>query len=289
MAAIAEARLGSALVHDDSRRGQCVKRRTEPAAISVYLGDHWLIYSGSSGDFDYSEQVSPGLVLGSQTAPVEVTDDRARCITAECLLHAAGQWSSAVCAGVVVVYLDPLGPCGNAIQHCVAGGIQAWDPGADLTWVTAAPGALWLGAASPSSVRGWVQSLSQRLAADLPRPSPVVQRLRRATDVLAREEIGRLHVASLAADVGWSAEHLRKEFRRVAGVTMSRYQLWRRMLRMVASACEQHGRGERVDAEAMILDAGFYDVPHGGRAIRRHFGITSSDAAAPRVHFIDCR
>ncbi len=266
-----------------------MERRARPVAMSVYLGRDWLIYSASHGDFQYSEMLAPGLVLGSETAPISLTDHRARSITAACWLHAAGQWSSAMSAGVVVVYLDPLDACGHAIQHCTGGGIQAWDLGVDLTWVTAAPGALWQGDVPPCSVRAWVDSLSQRLTADLPRAPPIVQRLRRAAEALACEERARLPVSGLAADVGWSADHLRKEFRRAVGVTMSRYQLWWRMLRMVASACDQRARVERVHAATMILDAGFYDVPHGGRAMRRYFGITPSEAAAPRVRFVDCR
>jgi AraC-like DNA-binding protein len=255
-------------------------------SAAAYVGDDWLLYVDASGEYSRSEMAAPCLLLAQPGGQLRVQgEDAAAPLCAAAILHAAGSSSCSVerHVGAAFLYFDPLSAAGRAVtQLCQVHALQPWAalalPGWEPDWFRA----LCLGGADRSAVLAWVARLRAALLAQAPEPD-ADWRLRTVATLLREDLSGRLSVAQLAARVRWSPEHLRKAFREVAGMSLSRYQMWSRLHRLIdANRIGIH------DAEDSLLEAGFYDAPHGSRAVRRYFGLTASATLQPGIRRADC-
>jgi AraC-like DNA-binding protein len=253
---------------------------------AAYVGDDWLLYVDAAGDYSRSEMAAPCLLLAQPGGELRVHgDDEAAPLCAPAILHAAGSSSCSAeqRAGAAFLYFDPLSAAGRALtQLCSAGALQAWTACAVPGWETDWFSALCLGGADRSAVLAWVALQRAMLVAKATEPD-AGWRLHTVAMMLREDLSGRLSVAQLAARVRWSPEHLRKAFREAAGMSLSRYQMWSRLHRLIdANRIGVHG------AEDSLLEAGFYDAPHGSRAVRRYFGLTASATLQPGIRRADC-
>lgn len=259
---------------------------TSTAQAAAYVGDDWLLYVDASGAYSRSEMAAPCLLLAQPGTTLLVQgDDDGAPLCAPAMLHAAGSSSCSAeqHTGAAFLYFDPLSAAGRALtQLCQSRALQPWGaptlPGWEPDWFQA----LCLGGADRGAVLAWVARLRAALLALAPEPD-ADWRLRSVAKLLREDLAGRLSVAELAAQVRWSPEHLRKAFREAAGMNLSRYQMWSRLHRLIdANRIGVHG------AEDSLLEAGFYDAPHGSRAVRRYFGLTASATLQPGIRRADC-
>lgn len=260
---------------------------------AAYVGADWLLYVDASAGYPSSEMAAPCLLLAQPGTAMQVQGDREGPLDAPAILHAPGGLSrgDAGGRGAAFLYLDPLSAAGQALQQaCGAALFRALPDG--RTWSELGPDfeTLCAGTAQRGAVADWVAGLRASLVAEL-RPTALLdRRIHRVASLLADDLAGRLSLAQLAASVHWSPEHLRKEFREGVGMSLSRYQMWCRLHRMIDASCATSRRqGDLPSAEALLLDAGFYDAPHGSRAVRRYFGLSAGAALQPAIRRADCR
>lgn len=251
----------------------------------LYLGSDWLLYAGTPGDYAWSEMLAPCLVLAAPGAPLRLAAGPQPVAEAMCWQHPAAVWSRAQGAGIVLLYLDPLSPEGMCLQHGQPG-VAARALPAVPAWEPALFDALCHGAGSELArhcVSHWRRTVLGPVT-----PAAVDARLLAAAGLVAGQPEGRLDLAALAQAVQLSPEHLRKAFKQVTGMTLSRYQMLQRLRAMVHHACAAQRAGAAPHGETMVHAAGFYDTPHGNRALRQYFGLSVGSAAPPHGRFVDC-
>lgn len=256
-----------------------------------YVGADWLLYVDSSGDYDESEVVAPCLMLAQPGSTLRVRGRDRQSVQAEALLHAPG-WASTGEAdgGAAFLYFDPVSDAGRAAAGlCEAASGKPWPVPERCGWSPEWFARLLSGTAPRAEVAHWVDTARAGLVAHCAGGDRVDWRMRQVADTLHGDLAGRLSVEHLAERVHWSPEHLRKVFRVMAGMTLSRYQMWCRLHRVVDGICAPRNDAEGFTAESSLLDAGFYDVPHGSRAVRRYFGLSARSALQPGIHRRDCR
>lgn len=270
--------------------------RVSTEAAASYVGSDWLLYVDASGAYDESEMAAPCLMLAQPGTALLVQGRGAGSLQAEALLHAPGASSSAQAdAGAAFLYLDPLSAAGRAAARlCESQARHAWPLPPACAWSANWFKDLLSGSAAAADVARWVDSARAALVAQQPRAQDMDWRMRQVADTLHDDVAGRLSVEHLAERVHWSPEHLRKVFRAMAGMTLSRYLMWCRLHRIVdcastASDAPDARLGRNRNAESTLLDAGFYDVPHGSRAVRRYFGLTAGSALQPGISRANCR
>lgn len=274
--------------------GARLANATPAAAVgaAAYVGDDWLLYVDASGSYARSEMAAPCLLLGQPGRALQVQGDGAAApLCAPAILHAAGSSSCSADrdVGAAFLYWDPLSAAGRALTHlCHTQALLPWTapalPGWEPDWFQA----LCQGGADRGAVLAWVARLRTALLAQAPEPD-ADWRLRTVATLLREDLACRLSVGQLAERVRWSPEHLRKAFREVAGMSLSRYQMWSRLHRLVdAQRVGAHAAATACSAEDSLLEAGFYDAPHGSRAVRRYFGLTASATLQPGIRRADC-
>jgi AraC-like DNA-binding protein len=138
-----------------------------------------------------------------------------------------------------------------------------------LQWLTQTP----LAGQTPlaEAVRVLERLLLQRLAATAP-PDPVVAHV-----VAALFASVPPTVETLAHEVGWSRQHLRRVVRNHVGVgpmTLARVARLQRAVDLL-----QRGGGRRLSRVAMC--SGYFDQAHMNRDFRELAGVTPREAAAP--------
>jgi AraC-like DNA-binding protein len=260
---------------------------TTTAQAAAYVGDDWLLYVDVSGSYTRSEMAAPCLLLAQPGSALIVQgDDDEKPLCAPAMLHAAGSSSCSAeqHIGAAFLYFDPLSAAGRALtQLCQAHALQPWGlpalPGWEPDWFQA----LCHGGADRGAVLAWVAHLRVALLTQAPEPD-ADWRLRSVATLLREDLAGRLSVGQLAAHVRWSPEHLRKAFREAAGMSLSRYQMWSRLHRLI----DAQRVGLQDNTEGSLLEAGFYDAPHGSRAVRRYFGLTAGATLQPGIRRADC-
>jgi AraC-like DNA-binding protein len=256
---------------------------------SLYLGSDWLLYVDSSARYKASEMVAPCLLLAQPGGALDIRGDNGRALCASTVLHAPNVVSSEDSArhGAAFLYLDPLSDAGHAVAHgCRAQGVRSWALPAGCDWSPPWFEALVNGRAHRADVARWVAQAQHALGALAceGEGARVDRRLHTVANAVAADAAGRLSIAQLATQVHWSDEHLRKVFRECVGITLSRYQMWCRIHRLLSSSC-----GPSSDARSTLEDAGFYDLPHGHRALRRYFGLSAGATLQPAIRRADCR
>jgi AraC-like DNA-binding protein len=266
---------------------------TSAAAVgaAVYVGDDWLLYVDASGGYSHSEMAAPCLLLGQPGQALRVqADDDAAPLCAAAMLHAAGgsSCSAELDVGAAFLYWDPLSAAGRALtQLCQHRTLTPWTAPALPGWEPGWFQALCHGMVDRSAVLAWVAQLRTALLAAAPQPD-ADWRLRTVAALLREDLACRLSVGQLAERARWSPEHLRKAFREAAGMSLSRYQMWSRLHRLVDAQRTGLHDTTAFSAEDSLLEAGFYDAPHGSRAVRRYFGLTAGAALQPSIRRADC-
>jgi AraC-like DNA-binding protein len=270
------------------------EREGRSDAGSLYVGDDWLLYVDASAQYPRSETIAPCLMLAQPGHAMVVEAPAGPLAPATGWLHAAGTMTACdeAAGGAAFLYFDPLSEAGRALQGlCAEAGSSAWTPETGDGWSADWFAQLAAGSAPAAAVSEWVALQTRRLAASLPAARVLDRRLRTVAEALISEPSGRLSLPQFAQQVHCSPEHLRKTFRVVAGMTMSRYQMWRRLHRMSLLSCPVRSE-RRVEFAAPALtalqDAGFYDGPHGCRVIRRYYGLTATSALGPAVRHARC-
>ncbi len=264
------------------------------SAASIYVGDDWLLYVDASAQYPRSETIAPCLMLAQPGHAVVVEAGERVLAPAAGWLHGAGTVTACddASGGAAFLYLDPLSEAGRALQGlCAGGGSSEWLPEAGDGWAPDWFAQLAAGGACAATVGEWVALVKRRIERRLPARSVLDRRLRAVADALMSEPSGRLSLPQFAEQVHCSPEHLRKTFRIVAGMTLSRYQMWRRLHRMSLLSCPvRNERRPEFAAPALtaLQDAGFYDGPHGCRVIRRYYGLTATSALGPAVRHARC-
>lgn len=254
---------------------------------SLYLGSDWLLYVDSSARYKASEMVAPCLLLAEPGSDLDIRCDDGRALRSDGLLHAPNLVSSesSACHGAAFLYLDPLSAAGHAVAHaCRADGLKTWTLPAACAWSASWFDALVNGRADRAEVARWVAHAQHALGGLACDGTRVDRRLHTVALAVAADAAGRLSIAQLANQVHWSDEHLRKVFRECVGLTLSRYQMWCRIHRLLSSSC-----GHEASTRDTLEDAGFYDLPHGHRALRRYFGLTPGATLQPAIRRADCR
>jgi AraC-like DNA-binding protein len=258
-------------------------------ASSLYVGADWLLYVDACAQYAESETIAPCLMLAQPGRQLMIDCGERAIGPAAAVLAAAGAVTVCddVVAGAAFLYLDPLTEAGRVIQAlCGEHGAAAWDVAAAAGWDHAWFERLLGAEASLAEVDAWVGAIKAQVARSLPPRRVLDRRLRAVAEALVDETAGRLSLPQFAQRVHCSPEHLRKSFRTGVGMTLSRYQMWRRLHRMSQLNCAtRHQRRVEFAAPALtaLQDAGFYDGPHGCRVIRRYFGLTAATALGPAV------
>ncbi|MGK8198500.1 helix-turn-helix domain-containing protein [Burkholderia cepacia] len=255
---------------------------------SVFVGDDWVVYIGSPGDFARSEMLTPCLLTSVTAGLLRICADGSEDVVAETVLHPSGVWSKGVSAAVAILYLDPVSDEGRAVQQFC--GTKPVGLSLDSGLRRAAMN---LGGARVAEVvddtRSFVNALRAALRDSLPPQSVIDRRLLRVAAQMADHATGRLHLSNLTETAGFGTDHLRQCFRQATGMTLSRYQMWLRLHSMLVGACMESGSRQKGAVDRILQDAGFYDTSHCSRAVRRYFGMRALSTSARTLGFIDCR
>ncbi|MGW1209249.1 helix-turn-helix domain-containing protein [Streptomyces sp. NPDC002499] len=107
-----------------------------------------------------------------------------------------------------------------------------------------------------------------RRSAEGPRPRAEVVR---SWQLLSRSA-GRARIAELAADVGWSSDHLGREFRRQVGLPPKTAARLMRLMNLLACV-----GAERTRWPELAADHGYSDQSHFNRDIREFTGMSPSE------------
>lgn len=254
----------------------------------VYLGHDWLMYADPWLRFNLSQNVAPALVWGSGPEPATLTLRNGGEVRAPLFMHAGGAWSGmARPSAMAFLYADPLSAGGASLQRRALAGVAPWPDaglmgrhGMDLP-------ALCTGGVPAAQVGRCVGAVLAEVLAQSG-AAPLDARLTGLRERLHRRGEGRADPAAVAAELGLSAEHVRKLFRQQVGMTLSSYQSWVRLYQVAVGACEAQQCGQAHSATELVGAGGFYDASHASRAIRRHFDLLPTEMLSPRA-FVDCR
>ncbi|MBS0450011.1 MAG: helix-turn-helix transcriptional regulator [Proteobacteria bacterium] len=231
--------------------------------------------------------LAPALLLAPVEAPIRLHLDGAPPQEADAFYHAAGVWSAADSSTIAALYFDPLTRAGRAIQARAENGVRAW--GRSYDFGGALRDLAIRKSLSRQTIATWAARVSDALLAEEHDPPHTDPRVENAGRLIREWPDGRLNLSLLGQNCETSGVHLRHMFRDQVGMTMSRYQMWHRILVMVGAACSASVSSGRIRTEQTLHAAGFYDMPHGNRALRRFFGMTAADALSSLIVFIDCR
>jgi len=256
--------------------------------FSSYVGPDWMFTADACADYSCSEALGPFLLLAQPGHDIRVACDAShRTIAAGVFAHAPGSRSTGLDAhcGGVFLYFDPLSQAGRAIASLAesAEGVATWALPAAVRWTPHWFDRLAHGAASAAEVAEWVDGLREALiAATGAGQDDTSRRLAVVADALGGDPSGRVDCPELAARVHWSPGYLRRMFRLGAGMTMSRYQAWRRIHRTFVLISRGDAAGTRRGmTTATLHEAGFYDAPHGFKSIRQYLGMDPAEALYP--------
>lgn len=257
---------------------------------TVYVGDDWAMYvSRDRANYNHSEMVAPCLILGAPQESYDVIVNAETTFSGTAFLHPCPLASGGDGRGIVLLYVDPLSDEGRAIQRRCQGNVVPWQqpPHYGTAAYTALVELQW----SPQDVRAFVDQWRTTVRAALPAEAPIDPRLLRVAAHIAENVEGRLDLTELSAMVNLSADHLRDSFKKTALVTLSRYQMWKRMHAMLSFACQINNATEDVSAPLndVMHSAGFYDLAHGSKAVEQYFGMASPMALGMNMRFRDCR
>ena len=236
---------------------------------SLYIGPDWIMYAGPDG-YEHSQMLSPAILLGAPGKPLlcQFSDGE---LSASCLLHPAGVWSSVSPAPFIVIYLDPLSTSGRTIQYgCGAPkrSAQALDRLPDYAAIFARISNADLSARDATlfmeALRTSIEVTGGRRMEDA--------RLECVAGMLSENPVGRLDLKRLASRVGLSSEHLRHLFKQQTGITLSKYKTWNQLHVMFCHIVRTQGPIYNWDTHETLQSAGFYDDAHGYRTLSRYFG-----------------
>lgn len=257
---------------------------------SAYIGDEWFLYaSRGPGDYNLSEMMAPAVLLAPPGTQYDIVL-RETTLSAPAFLHSSPTESAGAGPGLVLLYLDPLSAEGRAIQRRCQGSVVPWPVPTriyDAVSFDALASMKWSAADVCAFTQRWRATIRQAL----PEEPPVDEKLKRAAHFVATHLDTRLNLAEVGQFADLRPDALRERFGRVSGMTLSRYQMWKRLHGMIAAACAVTRSAADVSAplNAVMLDAGFYDAAHGSRAVSQYFGIASPLSAGLAMRFCDCR
>lgn len=254
---------------------------------AVYVGPDWLVYVADRFEYNMSEFVAPGCLVGARGERLSLTLRGQDPVEGPCLVHGMGVWSAMAANAAAVIYADPLTARAIAVQRRVGTSAFPLSEAHSVAPDAAQLSRLAQGLAAPQEVVAWVDCVLAR-ARGTEALLDLDPRLKSLRDDLHANPDGRVPLARLAQRTRMSADHLRQTFRRQIGVSLSGYQSWVRLYGMARTRCDELRSGHRAAVADVLLSAGFYDSSHGSRVIKRYFDLKPSEVMAPE-HFIDCR
>jgi AraC-like DNA-binding protein len=254
---------------------------------ATYIGADWMIIVDASAAYRRSAAIAPCLLLAEPGRVLRVLCGRSQLpLESAAIAHGADLVSEGLGAagGNLYLHFEPLSQASRALAALAgsAGEARAWRLPAGVSWTRAWFDALVDGRAASADVLAWVETIRQAL-----RPAAAGHaisdgdRVAVVARALVDDPSGRLDCAALAATVHCSAHHLRRVFRETCGMSMSRYQAWCRLDLAIRLASDVRPRARGGSMTAVLHEAGFYDAPHGYKALRQYFGVDPACVLLP--------
>lgn len=251
----------------------------------LYVGPDWIMYAGPGG-YEYSEMLSPAVLLSKQSEPIVCQASRGEPLTSACLLHPAGQWSSVSASSLIIIYLDPTSAPARTIQLASALPMACPQIIEHLPAYSPDYEHLLSESATSEDAARFISILRTEIdATSAVRPED--ERIRRVASELSENPVGRLDLKKLAGIAGLSAERLRHLFKQQTGMTLSKYKIWRQVHSMFCHMVSEQGPIYDWHTHNALQSAGFYDDSHGYRTITQFFGSQRSMAEID-LHLVNC-
>jgi AraC-like DNA-binding protein len=249
---------------------------------ATYVGVDWMVIVDSSAAYRRSAAIAPCLLLAEPGRSLIVVGDADQPgIESGVIAHGADLVSEGLDLpwGNLYLHFDPLSAAARALAALAGapGQARACALPAGVAWTQAWFDRLVDGCAGEAEVLAWVEALRRGLVAGAPAADEADnRRIALIAQALVEDPAGRLDGDELAARVHCSAANLRRVFRDMCGMSMSRYQAWCRLHRAMRLACGIDAPAGRGALTAVLHEAGFYDAPHGFKTIRQYFGVEPS-------------
>ncbi|WP_018150970.1 AraC family transcriptional regulator [Leeia oryzae] len=256
---------------------------------AVYIGNDWLLYATDHGSHDAAEMIAPCLILSQCNDKFTIHCDSASLsVNSHVILHGSGLSTHGEGNLALFIYFDPLSPAGLRLQHLAAsaGGLMDFHQASEHLSDATALEDIVQGGMSCNSMQAFVNDMSQILS-PLEAVGKIDQRLQKVTRVIRDKPDGRPDLDRLGEMVHMSGDNLRRLFCQTTGTTLSRYQMWQRLRHMVLCACERQQSGKQPTMEEMVFAAGFYDMPHAAKTIKKFLARKTSSIVSP-VLFKNC-
>lgn len=119
-------------------------------------------------------------------------------------------------------------------------------------------------------VRQFCESVTRPLMATQLRKRSCDGRIARIIDRLCSDEAVKINAAELARNVDLSPDRLIRLFKKETGITLRRYLIWRKILKVVRQYAQYNNLTDAA------LTSGFYDSSHLSNIFRRSFGFKPS-------------
>jgi AraC-like DNA-binding protein len=269
-------------------------RADDPAAPSpsgrrsaTYIGADWMIIVDACAAYRRSAAIAPCLLLAEPGQALRVLCGRSQLpLESAAIAHGADLVSEGLgeAGGNLYLHFEPLSPASRALAALAGSPAQArgWRLPAAVSWTPAWFDQLVAGTAASTDVIAWVESVRRTLVpAAEGRAVRDGDRVAVVARALVDDPSGRLDCAALAATVHCSAHYLRRVFRETCGMSMSRYQAWCRLDLAIRLASDVRPRARGGSVTAILHEAGFYDAPHGYKALRQYFGVDPACVLLP--------
>lgn len=251
---------------------------------SLYIGPDWIMYAGPDG-YERSQMLSAAILLGEPGKPLLCQFSGGE-LSASCLLHPAGMWSTVSAAPFIVIYLDPMSTSGRKIQ-CGSGSPRSSaqvlerlpNYAEDFDRICRADFSAHDATLFTAALRTGIEATGARQMED--------PRLECVARALSENPVGRLDLKRLAGMVGFSADYLRHLFKQQTGITLSKYKTWNQLHVMLCQIVRTQGPIYNWNTHESLQSAGFYDDSHGYRTIAQYFGPQRS-MADKKLLLVNC-
>lgn len=258
-------------------------------AMTIYLGNNWVLVASIPGDYQLSEALAPSFVA-STDPDFKIRANSSNVIQHESYLLRYGEFSAACGKDLFYLYVDPVAPVGLAIQSVTTAAVEPCKAVLTSKACQLICNTSGLAHNEPrlGDVQVGVESLLSSLSAQLHATSPdgFVQEVANFL-----KEPGKLAYkwSDIGLNFGISPDYLRQQFSRNSGITLSGYRYWLRFRLAIEFASETKATKRPLSITELALAAGFYDAAHCARFVRKSLGQSLSSMMTTQANFVDCR